>query len=291
MKVSVVIPVYNAEKYIEECITSALKQTYPEIEVIAVDDGSKDNSLQILKKYSDKIKIVAKKNGGTPTALNAGIRAMTGEWFKWLSVDDVLHKDTIEVLVNEAKRTGADSESTIFYSSYNLIDQSSKKIGEFIEPDYNNLQAFERNVVLLDHYYGNGTTSLIHKSLFDRFGLFDEHIGFQEDYEFWLRCCLLHGCKMHLVPQILANYRVHEGQLTKKKIDKSLAHANLIRNTILDQLPIEQRTKYVEAWRKYKKQKPLKVRMRRQIRDILFRILPKNVSGMVLQTYMNQKKY
>lgn len=289
MKVSIVIPVYNAEKYLDECITSALEQTYGDVEIIAVNDGSKDNSLEVLKKYSNKIKIIDKKNGGTPTALNAGIRVMTGEWFKWLSADDVLLKPAIESLILETKKLGPESQSTIFYSNYNLIDNSSNIVGKFIEPNYNNLSTFEKNVILLDNYYGNGTTSLIHKSLFDQFGLFDEHIGFQEDYEFWLRCCMLHGCKMHLVPEILANYRVHEGQLTKKKIDESLAHANLIRNMILDKLSVDEKLRYAEAWKKYKKQKPLKIRIRRKIRDTMFQIFPKNVSDMVLQTYMNRK--
>jgi len=289
MKVSIVIPVYNAEKYIDECITSALEQTYNDIEIIAVNDGSKDRSLDVLKKYADKIKIIDKKNGGTPTALNAGIRVMTGEWFKWLSADDVLLKHAIEFLIQETRKLGAESKSTIFYSNYNLIDSSSNIVGKFIEPNYDNLSTFEKNVILLDNYYGNGTTSLIHKSLFDQFGLFDEHVGFQEDYEFWLRCCLLHECKMHLVPEILANYRIHEGQLTKKKMGESLIHVNLIRNMVLDKLPTEERLAYIRAWKKYKKQKPMKVRVRRKIRDIMFPILPKSVSSSILRIYMNRK--
>src|SRR5574338_1422711 len=160
MRVSIVIPVYNASNYIDECIQSALDQTYEDVEIIAVDDGSKDDSLQKLRKYSDKIKILTKENGGTPTALNAGIKIMSGEWFKWLSADDLLEKNTIEVLINETTRLGEISKSCIFYSSYDLIDQEGKIVSEFIEPNYNNLEDFDRNVILLDHYYGNGTTSL-----------------------------------------------------------------------------------------------------------------------------------
>lgn len=282
---------YNAEKYIRECIESALNQTYKDIEIIAIDDGSKDNSLKILERYSNRIKIIKKQNGGTASALNAGIKIMNGEWFKWLSADDVLLKHAIDSLIQETKKMGPESKSTIFYSNYNLIDQSSNIVDKFLEPNYNNLNTFEKNVILLDNYYGNGTTSLIHKSIFDQFGLFDEHVGFKEDYELWLRCCLLHGCMMHLVPKILANYRVHEGQLTKKKLDKSLVQANLIRNNILNKLPTEKKRKYVESWKKYQKQKPMKIKIRRQIRDVMFRILPKNVSNMILHIYMSRKNY
>ncbi|MDE1726151.1 MAG: glycosyltransferase [Thaumarchaeota archaeon] len=290
MKVSIIIPVYNATKYIDECIKSALDQTYEDIEVIAVDDGSKDDSLQKLQKYTDKIKIISKKNGGTPTALNSGIKVMTGEWFKWLSADDLLEKNAIEVLINETKQLGNNSKLCILYSNYDLIDHDSKIVGEFIEPNYNQLGSFQQSVILLDHYYGNGTTSLIHKSLFDKFGLFDEKIGFQEDYEFWLRCCIFHNCNLHLIPQKLARYRIHEGQLTKKKINESLVHANLIRNLILNKLPIDKKNLYLEALKKYRKQKPMSIRVRRQIRDIMIRVLPKNMSSSIIQSYVNGKK-
>lgn len=290
MKVSIIIPVYNAENYLDECIHSALNQTYHDIEIIAVDDGSKDNSLEKLMKYSDKIRIVTKKNGGTATALNMGIKSMSGEWFKWLSADDVLEKNAIEVLVDEIKNLGTESNFCIFYSNYSLINENGEIIGEFIEPDYNSLNLLDRNVILLDHYYGNGTTSLIHKTMFDKFGLFDETIGFHEDYEFWLRCCLLNNCKLHLVPQKLARYRIHSNQLTKKKINEGLKHTELIRSMFINKLSIEKRSLYLNALKKYKKQKPLRVRVRRSIRDVMIRVLPKNMSDRIIQEYITRKK-
>lgn len=289
MRVSIIIPVFNAEKYLDECITSALEQTYGDIEIIAVDDGSTDKSSNVLKKYSDKIKVLTKENGGTATALNVGIKSMSGEWFKWLSADDVLDKSAIDILINETKILGDISKSCIFYSSYDIIDQEGKIVREFIEPNYNDLEDFNKNVIMLDHYYGNGTTSLVHKSLFDRYGLFDEKIRFQEDYEFWLRCCILHGCKLHLIPKKLAEYRLHEGQLTKRKMDESLIHVEYIKNLVLSKLSADKKILYLNALRKYKKQKPINVRIRRQIRDIMIRVLPKNVSSSIIQSYVDRK--
>ena len=288
MTVSIVIPVYNAEKYLHECLRSALEQSYTDIEVIAVDDGSTDNSLKILEKY-DKIKIIKKKNGGTSTALNSGIKAMHGEWFKWLSADDVLHNNSVKILVSETKKLGKDAKSCIFYSNYELIDESSNVVGEFVEQNCNDLESFARNVILLDHYYGNATTSLIHKSIFDRCGLFDEKIGYQEDYEFWLRCCLLHKCKLHLISQTLAKYRIHEQQLTKKKLVDALKHTKLVRSNILEMLQSDQQIKYLEALSWYKKQKPLKVKLRRRIQDIVFHVLPESASSKILEIYMSTK--
>ena len=82
MKASIVIPVYNAEKYLDECVRSALDQTYADIEVIAVDDGSTDSSAEILDGYADRVRVLRKPNGSTASALNYGYRRMDGAWFK-----------------------------------------------------------------------------------------------------------------------------------------------------------------------------------------------------------------
>jgi len=288
MKVSIVIPVYNAEKYLRECIESALNQTYKDIEIIAIDDGSNDNSLKILQMFSDKIKIISKKNGGTATALNEGIEKMTGQWFKWLSADDILYPNAIEELMKEVEKI-KDKKNTILYTNYDIIDANSKVIKQFIEPNYNNLSTFNFNVILLDHFIGNGTTSLIHKSAFDEYGNFDESVGFAEDYELWLRFCLLHNCRLHLVPKILAKYRVHETQLTSTKMDKALENANEIRKYVLNQLDKVELKKYNIALKKFSNTKSLTVRIRHSIRNIMFEILPKSISEKILQEYLKRK--
>ena len=154
MLVSVIIPIYNAEKYLQECLNSVLNQTYPEIEIIAVNDGSTDNSLEILKKYSNKLKIISKENGGAASALNAGINIASGEWIKRLDVDDVLLPEAVEELVSEAKKI-KDKTSTILISNYYNIDSKGKIIDEVIVPNYNEVDPFDLNVILLDHDFGN----------------------------------------------------------------------------------------------------------------------------------------
>ena len=119
-KVSVVIPVYNSEKYLSESIESVLNQTYSNIEIIAVDDGSTDKSQEILKQYSDKIKIISHSNQGLAASLNIAIKKIEGKWFKWLSPDDILYPNAIEILLNETKKL---AENTIVYSDWELIDE------------------------------------------------------------------------------------------------------------------------------------------------------------------------
>lgn len=286
--VSIIIPVYNAQDYLEECLDSALNQTYDKIEVIAVNDGSTDRSLDILERYSNKIKIISKKNGGTASALNLGIKNMTGEWFKWLSADDVLYPNAIKELIDTAKLLP--DKKYILYSNYDIIDSHGKIIDRKTEPNYNELDSFSMNVILLDHFIGNGTTSLIHKSIIDEFGMFNETIGYKEDYELWLRYKVFHNCGLHLVPKNLAKYRVHEKQLTKENVTISLSQSNTIRKYILDKLAPEERKKYEKALIEYKKTKPLTSRGRHTFRDIMLKILPKSVSGFILKSYMNMKE-
>jgi len=287
MKVSIIIPVYNAEKYLEECINSALNQTFQDIEIIAVDDGSTDNSPKILKKYSDKIKIITKTNGGTATALNAGINKATGEWIKWLSADDALYPNAVKELILEAEKL-QNKKNVILYSNYDKIDSSGEVIKQFIEPNYNDMNSFDFNVILLDHFIGNGTTCLIHKSAFNKYGYFDEKIGFQEDYELWLRFCLQFNCRLHLIPKILAKYRIHEKQLTMVKVDKNLENTEQIRKLVLGRLSQEERQKYEIALFQYEKSS-IKVQFRNFIKHILFETLPWSVSKHLVDVYRSLK--
>lgn len=288
IKVSIVIPVYNAEKYLEECIESALNQTYPDIEVIAVNDGSTDNSLGILKKYEGKIKIISKENGGVASALNAGINAMTGEWFKWLSADDALYPTAVEELISEAKKI-EDKKHTILYSHFDFIDSEGKLVDHAIEPNYNDLDSFDFNVILLDHLVGNGTTSLVHKSTIDDYGMFKEKIDF-EDYELWLRYCILHNSRLLLVPKTLAKYRIHEGQLTKEKLKKGIEVRDALRESILKKLDTKERIKYENALKQYKKNKPIIEKGKYFVRYKLFRFLPTSISKCLIDAYWYARK-
>jgi glycosyltransferase involved in cell wall biosynthesis len=206
--VSIVIPTYNRADLIGESIDSALGQTYPNIEVIVIDDGSTDDTREVVKKYGDRIQYYEKKNGGIGSALNLGIKRMNGKWFKWLSSDDVLTPDAVETLVFHADESGA----MILYTDYDIIDDQSKFIKSFVEPHY--ASYYEFAAALWTRFIGNGSSSLIDKSCFQEVGLFDEVVRSAEDYDWWLRACLLHGYRFLHVPQITLKYRTHGKQLT-----------------------------------------------------------------------------
>jgi len=271
MKVSIIIPVYNAEKYLKECLDSAINQTYQNIEIIAVYDGFPDKSLEILKTYSNKIKIVTKESGGIGSALNVGIKAAEGEWIKRMSVDDILFPDAVEHLITQAKKV-ENKQNTILCGDYDIINDQGKLIDEQKEPDYNHLSSFDFNVMLLDHYIGLSESSLIHSSTLKKYGMHNEKINF-EDYELWLRYCILYNCRLHFVPKKIVKRRMHQGNATKILAKKSLEDSNQIRKTILDKLDHKQQVKYKNALKIYKKNKPIIEKGKYFVRYNLFRFI------------------
>lgn len=102
MRLSIIIPIYNVEQYIEQCLVSILNKTYKDLEIILVNDGSKDNSMKIIKKYlSDKrIKVINKKNGGLSSARNVGLKIATGEYIAFVDSDDWIRIDKLVELYN-----------------------------------------------------------------------------------------------------------------------------------------------------------------------------------------------
>ncbi len=110
-KISVVIPVYNVEHYIEQCLTSIIYQTYKNLEIIIVDDGSPDNSSLIYKKYAsndDRIKIIKQKNQGLSCARNAGLKHATGDYVHFIDADDYIDLDYYEKIIEGNKNINAD---------------------------------------------------------------------------------------------------------------------------------------------------------------------------------------
>ena len=110
-KVSVIVPVYNTEEYLPQCIESILGQTFPDLEIIIVDDGSTDNSLEIAKKYAEsenRIHIISQKNSGPSEARNAGLEIAQGEWITFVDSDDVLDTSFLHKLIEAISSTDAE---------------------------------------------------------------------------------------------------------------------------------------------------------------------------------------
>ena len=176
--VSIVIPVYNGSNYLREAIESALGQSYENIEVLVINDGSDDDgkSAEIAKSYGDRIRYFCKDNGGVASALNLGIREMRGKYFSWLSHDDVYYPHKIENQIEFLKTMRAD---VILYSNFEYVDKNSEYISnywvEIFDPKYFLYYLATEGPV-------HGCTLLIPRKCFDDVGLFNEDLVTTQDY-------------------------------------------------------------------------------------------------------------
>jgi hypothetical protein len=282
-KVSIVIPVYNSEIFLKESMDSILNQSYKNIEVIAVNDGSTDNSQQILEQYCDKITIINQKNSGLADALITGIKKSSGKWFKWFSPDDVMFYNTIETLVDEAEKYS----DTIIYSDWEVIDEKNNRLRSFQESNYNELSNFEYNIRLLDRQLINVNTTLIPSSLFEKCNIrkLDDPVAI--DYDFFLNSALLHDIKFHLIQKSLVKYRIHTKQLSHKNISKTLNYISQLKDEILEHLDDSSRNRYINELKQYQKTKSTKIKTM-EIGLKLLSSVPSFVSDKILIFYLNK---
>ena len=210
-RVSIIIPCFNGEKYLEQAINSAIRQTYENIEVIVVNDGSSDRTEEIAMSYSDRIRYFKKENGGVSSALNLGISKMTGEYFSWLSHDDMYLPQKVEMQIKAVEERG--EECKFLYSNFTCLIENDGTYQKMIPARrlYGNL--CERSLFPVLFNLINGCTVLIHKSLFEQYGLFNEGLLTSQDYDMWKR--LLNECDPVYLDDSLVVTRVHDRQGSK----------------------------------------------------------------------------
>jgi len=284
--VSVIIPVYNSEKFLKESIESVLNQTQKQIEVIAINDGSTDNSEKILEQYSDKIMIISQTNHGLAHALNVGIKKIKGKWFKWFSPDDILYPEAIEILVNEAKKL---QENTIIYSNWELIDEKGNKLRDFSESNFNDLSCFDFNVRLLDGQLINVNTSLVPYSLIENgCTIRDTSDPVVIDYDFFLRAGILYDTKFYLISKPLVKYRIHSNQLSHKNIAKSLSVLPKITENILSELHESKKNEYLNAISEYQKTKSISKKTMESGLNFAKKALPEWMTDRMILFYLNK---
>ena len=214
-KVSIIIPVYNGSNYLKEAIDSAIAQTYKNIEIIVVNDGSNDDGAteEIAKSYGNKIRYFKKENGGVATALNLGIKKMTGEYFSWLSHDDVYYPEKVEKQISVTKDCKV---ATIIYSDVEYIDNQSRKISKTSYGTKCDKKQLSSGLFLVTNGMANGCSLLINKSLFKTYGLFNEELKTSNDYDMWFR--MLRTSPVKFIPETLIKYRLHENQGTRTDV-------------------------------------------------------------------------
>jgi glycosyltransferase involved in cell wall biosynthesis len=218
--VSIVIPAYNASNYLGEAINSALTQTYKNIEIIVVNDGSTDDGAteRVALSYGDRIRYFKKDNGGCASALNYGINVMQGEWFSWLSHDDLYLPDKIEYMLNALEANSLEPDNTVLVSDTLLVSGEGREVPcpfkqtkGLLAPEV----AFSETLVVKTF---NGCGMLIPKKIIDRTGYFITNYKHQLDREYWMRIAI-GGSSFFVVDKILVKSRAHNAQITVQRSD------------------------------------------------------------------------
>ena len=210
-KVSVIIPAYNAANFIEETVDSALAQTHRDVEVIVVNDGSTDATLDRLQKYGSRIQVVNLSNGGVARARNEGVKRATGEWVAFLDSDDLWVPKKLELQL-------AHSDAPLRYSDrINFGDR-----GDLPELHSQVMPMREGDLFLVLMLEGNfiGTSSvLVRRDLFEQLNGFFTGLNGTEDWDLWLRIAERHNVGCYREP--LTSYRCHPGGLSRNYVKMS----------------------------------------------------------------------
>lgn len=204
--ISIVLPVFNGEKYLPEAIESVLNQSFAGWELIIIDDCSTDKTPEIIRTYTDKdTRIVSFRNSTNsklPASLNNGFEHARGKYYTWTSDDNRFKENALEQL-----KQCLDTNPSIdfVYSDYERIGETGESLNEVSFPGPEKLPI--QNTV--------GACFLYRRELAQCVGKYDENLYLIEDYDYWLRC-LLNGKLRHL-PLVLYEYRVHGNSLTNKR--------------------------------------------------------------------------
>ena len=185
---SIVVPTYNQAQFLPEALDSILSQTYDNWEAVVVNDGSTDETPQVLKNYAEKdsrIRIVNKTNGGVASALNQGIEKSRGQWICWLSSDDMFEPDKLEAHLQAIEEN---PDIRFFHTNYFLFDEQRHLKCELKSDPRESVPPVELQVLkLFETNYINGISIAIHREVFESIGYFDEKYRNGQDFDMWLR--------------------------------------------------------------------------------------------------------
>ncbi|MCI7189011.1 MAG: glycosyltransferase [Fusobacterium mortiferum] len=240
IKISVIIPVYNVEKYIGQCLDSIVNQTYKNLEIIIVNDGTKDNSMRVVEKYlSDKrIKIINKENGGLSSARNKGMEEVTGEYISFVDSDDWIELDTYERLIKNLT-----NEDVIIFNHSRVEDST----GEVIESKHikdNEMIELQENFRYLYAKIAHSCWNKLYKTEYVRKNNFKFLEILYEDV-FWNIQIIYSTTNIKLLNESFYNYRINrKGSIMQNRKNNDVEYIKRQEkayNTILEDM-----TKFIE---------------------------------------------
>lgn len=230
MKISIITTNYNTDKYLERTINSVLNQKGDfELEYIITDGASTDNSLNIIKKYKDKLKYISEKDKGQSDGINKGLKMATGDIVAFLNSDDVYTEGTLDKVVTYFRK----NPDCMWLTGYcRIIDENDKERKKYITLYKNfNLRRFTFEKLLIEDSIPQPAT-FWRRKLHDEFGYIDESLHFAMDQDLWARFASKYD--LHLIREYLAEFRFTSDTKTGSSVHKTLRESKLVAERYTD---------------------------------------------------------
>lgn len=236
-KISVVMPIYNVELYVADAIQSVLAQTFKDFELICVDDGGTDSSMDIVHAIKDpRIRIVHQANRGLAGARNSGIAHAKGQFIALLDSDDCWHKD--KLMLHYIHLT-ANPQVGVSYAGSQFIDKNGQKLRVAMRPKLGRVSAVD---IICRNPVGNGSAPVLRQKMLERAAFmhptqvgrkcwFDEEFRQSEDIEMWVRLAVKHGVIFEGIEGLLTEYRIIAGALSANVVKQYLSWNRMLSKT------------------------------------------------------------
>ncbi len=216
--VSVVMPVFNVAPFVKLAVESVLNQTLRELELVVVDDGSTDGTIDALQSVRDhRLRIVRQDNAGSSAARNAGVQITKAPYIAFIDGDDLWVPKKLAMHMEFLKRH---PEVDLSFSHSSIIDENGGSTGRFSRPVRGCISFRE---LLVENVISNGSAVVMRREAFNLAGHFDVNLPSAVDHDLWLRVALARPGNIHCIPQVLTFYRMRNGQITKdwQRMEKS----------------------------------------------------------------------
>jgi glycosyltransferase involved in cell wall biosynthesis len=223
--ISVVIPVYNGQAHIAKAIDSVMRQTLAPAEIIVVNDGSTDNTLDVLLAYAAHVTIITTPNRGVSSARNTGMKTVKTEWIAFLDADDEWHDDKLE---KQARYLAARPQAGLCCCDYSYQDRHCPETTYFTHlasTKFGNVNAWAAHPLcglIAVNFVGTASTVLVKRKLLQTLGGFDSKYKQAEDYDLWIRCALHAG--FAVMPDVLVRKVRHSHNLTNDQAETMHFH-------------------------------------------------------------------
>lgn len=235
-EISIILPVYNAEAYLEECINSVLRQTFQNYELIVLDDGSTDASVSVVKAFDDpRIKLILCEHNFINT-LNRGINESIGKYIARIDADDIMHKDRLKKQYEIMEANQDVAVCGTYAEAFGLANEIIGYGKNYIDSPL---------LSLLPHNCIIHPSVMIRKSFIQNYKICYQNYPYAEDYKMWVDIANTGG-KFYIIPEALLKYRVSQGQVSNLNSASQTETALTIQTEILELLL--QQNKYKKDW-------------------------------------------